>query len=123
MKFTDIDSALKWIMGQRSGGVHFTQFQQTMAELHDPQDDFKLIHVAGTNGKGSFVAYLSAALSALGYQVGTLQSPHYLTHLDRIRLNSQNIPADIFLSILNEYYDFFMAHACNMFEIDRKSVV
>ena len=118
MKFKDIDTALTWIMSQRRNGAKFERFKETMNSLNNPQDDFKMVHVAGTNGKGSTVAYLRDGLVALGYKVGTLQSPHYLTHLDRIRINNQNIEEDIFLDILNKYYDFFIEHDCNMFEMD-----
>ena len=118
MKFNNIETALNWIMGQRRNGAEFTRFKETMKILGNPQDDFKMIHVAGTNGKGSTVAYLRDALMTLGYKVGTLQSPHYQTHLDRIRINNQNIKAEAFLDILNRYYDFFIEHDCNMFEMD-----
>ena len=103
MKFNDIDTALNWIMSQRRNGAEFTRFKETMKVLGNPQDNFKMIHVAGTNGKGSTVAYLRDALMTLGYKVGTLQSPHYITHLDRIRINNQNISEEAFLRILNQY--------------------
>lgn len=118
MKFKTIDEALKWITAQRRNGSEFAKFKRAMNKLGNPQNTFKMIHVAGTNGKGSTVCFLRDALMALGYKVGTLQSPHYLTHLDRIRVNGINIDGQSFLDILNEYYAFFETNDLNMFEMD-----
>ena len=116
--FHDITEALNWVMGRRKGDMPFSSFQQIMKELGDPQDDFKLIHVAGTDGKGSTVAYLRDLLMSQGFHVGTLQSPHYETHLDRIRFDGKNIPEEAFLRLLNRYYDLFIEKDLGMFEID-----
>ncbi len=105
-------------MARRSNGNHFARFQKVMAKLNDPQDDFKMIHVAGTNGKGSTVTFLRDMLMGLGYHVGTLQSPHFLSHLDRIRFDAKNISEKDFLAILNEYYAFFIEEELSMFEMD-----
>ena len=118
MKFKTIEEALNWITAQRRNGSEFAKFKCAMNKLGNPQDKFKMIHVAGTNGKGSTVCFLRDVLMALGYKVGTLQSPHYLTHLDRIRVNGINIDGQSFLDILNEYYDFFETNDLNMFEMD-----
>lgn len=116
--FNDIDSALEWLMQRRNETKSFATFKHLMEKLGNPQDDLKLIHVAGTNGKGSTVTFLSDLLIAHGYRVGTLQSPHFLSHLDRIRVNGKNIPSATFLTLLNANYAFFIEHNLNMFEID-----
>lgn len=118
VKFKDIDEALEWIMSQRRGTNEFSRFRRLNEAIGQPDHNFKVIHVAGTNGKGSTVTYLRDGLLALGYTVGTLQSPHYRTHLDRIRVNGDNIESDRFLAYINEGYDFFVANDLNMFEID-----
>ncbi len=59
-----------------------------------PIDNVKCIHVAGTNGKGSCVQYLSVFLSNLGYKVGTYQSPHFNSFRERIKVDGQLIPED-----------------------------
>ncbi len=116
--FHDITDALNWVMSRRKGDMPFSSFQQIMKELGDPQDDFQLIHVAGTDGKGSTVTYLRDLLMSQGFHVGTLQSPHYETHLDRIRFDGKNIPEEAFLRLLNRYYDLFIEKDLGMFEID-----
>ena len=116
--FTNIDDALNWVMSRRNTGHTFDKFKQVCTKIGNPQNDFYTVHVAGTNGKGSTVSYLRDLLASQGYKVGTLQSPHYITHLDRIRINNVNISEDAFLRILNDNYDFFIANDLSMFEID-----
>lgn len=116
--FNTIDEALNWIQSRRNTGHTFDNFKKVCKDINNPQNGFYTIHVAGTNGKGSTVAYLRDLLMSQGYKVGTLQSPHYITHLDRIRVNNQNIPADTFLLILNSLYDFFIENDMSMFEMD-----
>ena len=118
MKFLTIEQALAWITSQRRDGSKFERFLNVVNKLNHPESALKIIHVAGTNGKGSTVAFLRDGLMALGYKVGTLTSPHLETHLDRIRVNDCNIDADSFLEILNDYYDFFVQEELNMFEMD-----
>ena len=116
--FTNIDKAISWIYKQRSHKDSFSDFKKVCDKLNNPQDDFYMIHVAGTNGKGSTVNYIRALLMSQGYKVGTLNSPHYVKHQDRIRVNDINITDEAFLRILNENYDFFVSNNLSMFEMD-----
>ena len=59
--------------------------------LGDPQDSLKFIHVAGTNGKGSFCAMTDAILRAQGYKVGLFTSPYILEFNERMRIDGENI--------------------------------
>lgn len=116
--FTNINDAIEWVTKRRNETKDFESFKKIIAKLNNPQNDFKTIHVGGTNGKGSTVTFLRDILIEHGYNVGTLQSPHYISHLDRIRYNGNNIEDEAFLRLLNEYYDFFVDNQLNMFEID-----
>lgn len=60
--------------------------------LGDPQDKLKFIHVAGTNGKGSFCAMLDSVLRAQGYRVGLFTSPYIMEFGERMRVDGENIP-------------------------------
>ncbi len=62
--------------------------------LGNPQDKLKFVHVAGTNGKGSFCAMLSQILIDAGYTVGTYTSPYILEFNERISVNGQMIDND-----------------------------
>ena len=53
--------------------------------------DLKLIHVGGTNGKGSTCAYLSSIIQESGYRVGTFTSPHFFDYRERIKVNNNKI--------------------------------
>ncbi|KAJ2396590.1 folylpolyglutamate synthase [Coemansia sp. RSA 2559] len=59
----------------------------------DPRSNLRIVHVAGTNGKGSVCALISEALFAGGYKVGTYNSPHFLNVNDAVRVNGIPVPA------------------------------
>ena len=62
-----------------------------LAELGNPQADLKFIHIAGTNGKGSVLAYVSTILETAGYKTGRYISPTVQTYRERIQINRTNI--------------------------------
>ncbi|MGI0485592.1 bifunctional folylpolyglutamate synthase/dihydrofolate synthase [Pantanalinema rosaneae CENA516] len=62
-----------------------------LANLGNPHQQVPIIHVAGSNGKGSVCAYLSAVLTAAGYRVGRYTSPHLVDWNERICFNDQPI--------------------------------
>lgn len=64
--------------------------------LGDPQDDLKFVHIAGTNGKGSVLAYMSTVLEHAGYLVGTYISPTLFSYRERIQVNRENISREDF---------------------------
>jgi dihydrofolate synthase/folylpolyglutamate synthase len=59
--------------------------------LGRPQDNFDALHIAGTNGKGSIAATLTAVLAAAGYTTGLYTSPHLVRFNERIRINGQPV--------------------------------
>ncbi|MCC8036253.1 MAG: bifunctional folylpolyglutamate synthase/dihydrofolate synthase [Rikenellaceae bacterium] len=65
-----------------------------VAELGAPQDKYKIIHVAGTNGKGSVSHMLSSILTAAGCRTGLYTSPHLRDFRERIRIDGEMIPED-----------------------------
>lgn len=70
--------------------------KQLVSLLGDPYKKYRIIHVAGTNGKGSFAAMLSSVLSAQGYKVGTFSSPYMLTYNDCVRINGDIVDKELF---------------------------
>ncbi|HAX53653.1 MAG TPA: bifunctional folylpolyglutamate synthase/dihydrofolate synthase [Lachnospiraceae bacterium] len=71
-------------------------------ELDNPQDDLKFIHIAGTNGKGSVLAYTSTILSEAGYRTGRYVSPTVVSYLERIQVDGKWIPEDDFAELVKE---------------------
>ncbi|MBW4609929.1 MAG: bifunctional folylpolyglutamate synthase/dihydrofolate synthase [Hassallia sp. WJT32-NPBG1] len=71
-----------------------------LANLGNPHHQVPVIHVAGTNGKGSVCAYLSSVLTEAGYRTGRYTSPHLVDWTERICLNEQAIASDILYELL-----------------------
>ena len=65
-----------------------------LAELGDPQDRLKFVHIAGTNGKGSAMAFLEQTLQEAGYRAGRYISPSVFAYEEKIRVNGQWIPKE-----------------------------
>ena len=86
-------------MGSRPGLSRITELCE---KLNNPQNGLRFVHVAGTNGKGSFSCMLSEILSAAGYRVGVFTSPFIKDFNERIRVNGENIP-DEDLAEVTEY--------------------
>ena len=79
------------------GSVPGLERIQTLCDkLGNPEQKLSVIHVAGTNGKGSSVAMLSSILQAAGYRVGTYTSPHLERYNERFLINGQEIANDDF---------------------------
>ena len=71
-----------------------------LAELGNPQDTFPIVHLAGTNGKGSVGATLLSSLSQGGYRVGFYSSPHLVSVRERFRLGDELISQEEFTEII-----------------------
>ena len=67
------------------------RIETLLANLNNPQHNYPIIHVAGTNGKGSVCAYLSSILTAAGYKTGRYTSPHLIDWTERITINENPI--------------------------------
>ncbi len=97
-------------MYQRSGKVAYKKdlgnIKTLCAHLNHPQQAFKSIHIAGSNGKGSIAHGLSAILQEEGYKVGLYTSPHLIDFRERIRLNGELVTKQI----VQEFVVENMAH-------------
>ncbi|MBW4560615.1 MAG: bifunctional folylpolyglutamate synthase/dihydrofolate synthase [Mojavia pulchra JT2-VF2] len=89
----DIDSLLKTF--QPFGiNLGLSRIVKLLANLGNPHDQVPVIHVAGTNGKGSVCAYLSSVLTEAGYRTGRYISPHLVDWTERICINEQAIASE-----------------------------
>lgn len=73
-------------------GLHRTR--ELLERLGRPQDRLRIVHVAGTNGKGSTCAFIAGILQAAGYKVGLFTSPYVLRFNERIQVNREDISDD-----------------------------
>ena len=71
---------LDWLFGLENFGIKLglENMRLLLDALGNPQKDYKTVHVAGTNGKGSTCAILASILSAEGYRTGLYTSPHFV---------------------------------------------
>ncbi len=85
--------------------------------LQHPERNFKSIHVAGTNGKGSTSHMLASILQEAGYKVGLYTSPHLKDFRERIKINGAEVSEDFVVEFIETHQDFFKSHALSFFEM------
>ena len=78
------------------GAMDLTNIKELMKRLGNPQDQLKYIHVAGTNGKGSVIAYLYTTLTKAGYHVGRYISPSVYSYREKIETEGKPISREKF---------------------------
>jgi len=80
---------LNWLFGLEARGIKFglSNTSELLERMGYPQRNFRSIHVAGTNGKGSVSALVASVLSMAGYRVGLYTSPHMVDFGERIRVD------------------------------------
>jgi dihydrofolate synthase/folylpolyglutamate synthase len=87
------------------------------ALLGNPQNSFKSVHVAGTNGKGSVAHLLASILREKGLKVGLYTSPHLKDFRERIRVNGMMIPKRYVSSFVHNHKDSFEQLQLSFFEM------
>jgi dihydrofolate synthase / folylpolyglutamate synthase len=85
--------------------------------LGNPQNNFKSIHVGGTNGKGSVSHFLASILQTSGLKVGLYTSPHLKDFRERIKINGKLIPEDYVKGFVNNYRKQFETSGMSFFEM------
>ena len=94
-----LDALINYETVPRAGaidGLTLEPMQELMSLLGDPQQAYPVIHITGTNGKGSTTRLMESLLQAMGLRVGTYTSPHLESVVERIRLGGEPISADAF---------------------------
>lgn len=115
-----VSETMDYIQSFQKGGkpVHdLSRIHALLEELGNPQDAARVVHIAGTNGKGSVVAFCAAAAVAAGFRVGTLTSPFVRRYQDRIQINGQEIPNDALCHYCEQVKSCKVSKACSQFEI------
>lgn len=112
------EQIVKELESRRNLGGGIDNFRTYLRHIGDPQQRLRLVHVAGTNGKGSTVNFIRSILQKAGYRIGTFTSPYLETHYDRIRINNINIDPDVFTSFYDRYHEGWYDFNLSSFEID-----
>jgi dihydrofolate synthase / folylpolyglutamate synthase len=102
--FPDLARATAWVYDLQKYGIKFglSSTLSLLSRLQLPYQEGRYLHLAGTNGKGSVAAMLSAILAQAGYPVGLFTSPHLVRFEERYRLRDRDISADRLLDLINQ---------------------
>jgi len=99
--YSFIDYSLKRNFRNAAEKFNLERMRNFMHHLGDPHQDYRIIHVAGTKGKGSVSAFCANVLAAQGYKTGLYTSPHMVEFTERIRINGQDFPKDALVEIVD----------------------
>ncbi|ASV31027.1 bifunctional folylpolyglutamate synthase/dihydrofolate synthase [Maribacter cobaltidurans] len=108
-------------MYQQKGKIAFNNKLDGILEfseyLGNPHKNFKTIHVAGTNGKGSSSHMIASILQEAGYKVGLYTSPHLKDFRERIRINGKPVSKSFVVEFISDNRDFFENRHLSFFEM------
>lgn len=108
-------------MFQRVGAVAFKKdlgnTRRLLEALGNPQNSFKSVHIAGTNGKGSSAHALASILQSAGYKTGLYTSPHLKEFTERIRINGTEVSPEFVGQFVTEHQDLIEAINPSFFEV------
>lgn len=95
----------QWIANYRTDQPHFglERMVELLALRGNPHLKLKVIHVGGTNGKGSTIAFLKNLLEKLGLRVGVFSSPYLIHYTDQISINGESIPEARLEALMADY--------------------
>ena len=99
-----MEEAIEWIHNLKTLGIKpgLARMEYIMERLDHPERHVKFVHVAGTNGKGSTVSFISEVLKRSGYTVGTFTSPYLIHFTNRIQVNGEDISGEDLVQTLNQ---------------------
>ena len=95
----------QWIAHYRTDQPHFglERMVELLALRGNPHLKLKVIHIGGTNGKGSTIAFLKNLLEKMGLRVGVFSSPYLIHYTDQIAINGESIPEARLESLMADY--------------------
>lgn len=93
-------------IGQFASSSGVQRAEILLRDMNNPEEKLNIIHVAGTNGKGSVCAYIAQILQENGYKTGLFTSPHLVDVRERIRINNEMISKEDFV----EAYEYVEEH-------------
>ncbi|MCF7926467.1 MAG: bifunctional folylpolyglutamate synthase/dihydrofolate synthase [Candidatus Izimaplasma sp.] len=107
--FKTTEKAIQWLESVERFTEKFdlSNIKLACELLDNPQDDLRIIHIGGTNGKGSTVTFLKQILLADGQDVGTFISPYVTRFHERIQINGQDISDADLLFYINKVYKLY----------------
>ncbi len=115
----NIEKALEKLYSLKQLGVKLglDNIKQFLHHLDNPQNDFRSIHVAGSNGKGSTASFIASILMESGLKVGLFTSPHYVEFNERIKINGEKISNEYIAQFVESINDYIDKNEITFFEI------
>ena len=115
----NLSQKLEYLFSLRSRGIKpgLTRINQILDFLGHPENTYPIIHVAGTNGKGSTCRIMHSILVESGYKTGLYTSPHLLKFNERIKVNHQEINDKELLNLFEKFDDYLDETKASFFEI------
>ena len=103
----------QWIAHYRTDQPHFglERMLELLALRGNPHLKLKIIHIGGTNGKGSTIAFLKNMLKKLGLRVGVFSSPYLIHYTDQISINGESIPEAKLETLMADYQSLLEGEA------------
>ena len=103
----------QWIANYRTDEPHFglERMVELLALRGNPHLKLKVIHIGGTNGKGSTIAFLKNMLEKLGLRVGVFSSPYLIHYTDQISINGESIPKARLEDLMADYQSLLEGEA------------
>lgn len=104
---SDLKSTLKrlYALAPRGKKLGLEPMQAACAAMGNPEKAFEVIHIGGTNGKGSVTAFTTAMLKAAGRRVGMYTSPHLCRFAERIQVDGSPVDDSVLVPALNRVMD------------------
>ena len=108
----------QWIANYRTDQPHFglERMVEMLALRGNPHLKLKVIHIGGTNGKGSTIAFLKNMLEKLGLRVGVFSSPYLIHYTDQISINGESIPEARLEDLMADYQSLLEGEAATNLE-------
>ena len=103
----------QWIANYRTDQPHFglERMVELLALRGNPHLKLKVIHIGGTNGKGSTIAFLKNMLEKLGLRVGVFSSPYLIHYTEQISINGESIPEARLETLITDYQSLLEGEA------------
>lgn len=110
--FNNVEDAIYWIehIKRKEKRTSLDRMSKLLNILGNPQNDYKKIHIAGTNGKGATCEITTSILIEEGYSVGRFVSPYILKFNERIVVNHKEISDDELLNLVNYIYPIIIKY-------------
>ncbi len=118
-KFKNYNDCLKYLFNLERAGIKYDlkNIRTLLRLLNNPQNNFKSVHIAGTNGKGSVSSIINSVLMEKGFKTGLYTSPHILDFRERIRVNGKYISKKFIMNFVNKYFKDIETIKPSFFEV------